>query len=91
MYAAAVLMVYVMYRKDNFKLSFNLMEAAFIGFVLAWFISILAAYDVREAVGDALRNLNYLIIFFFWLPWRKICRKCAWPYGPFLLPVLGWP
>ncbi|ADG83684.1 O-antigen ligase family protein [Thermincola potens] len=89
MYAAAVLMVYVMYRKDNFKLSFNLMEAAFIGFVLAWFISILAAYDVREAVGDALRNLNYLIIFLLLAALAENLQKMRLALWTFFVAGIG--
>lgn len=64
LYASLLLIAYVLYKKEYWKISFSLMEFAFIGFVAAWFLAIFGALDPREAVGDSLRNLNYLLVFF---------------------------
>ncbi len=63
MYAACILAVYVLRKKEYLKLNLNYTALGFWGLTISYIIAMFVAYNLREAIGDAFRYINYLIIF----------------------------
>lgn len=64
-YTAVVLCLYAYWRKDDLKLSRNIMDYAWLGLIAAYIISNFVAVNPREALESALAVFNFFII--YWL------------------------
>lgn len=64
-YTAIVLGVYAYMRRDDFKLSRNIMDYAWLGLIAAYIISNFVAVNPRDALESALAIFNFFVI--YWL------------------------
>lgn len=64
MATAVVFLIYLLLNRNEAEIKFSLLDISVLLFVIAYTLSLFAALNIREAVGEILRYINYALIFF---------------------------